>query len=91
MVKDRALTLAEAREEAQKVKRRLPFSKAIMQINPKIDANQRRLQCSIRFGDFFHFLAPAADATKQEKPTLWGVPLPKAFESAPRKLTPGLR
>lgn len=83
--KDKSLTLAEAREEAQKIKRRIPFTKSIMQVNPKIDAHQRRLQCSIRFGDFFHFLAPAADSTKQDKPVLWGVPLPDEFESAPRK------
>ncbi len=86
VVKDKSLSLAEAREEAQQIKRRVPFSNAIMQVNPKIDAHQRRLQCSIRFGDFFHELAPAADSTKQDKPVLWGVPLPEEFESAPRKL-----
>ncbi len=52
----------------------------------KIDAHQRRLQCSIRFGDFFHFLAPAADPTKQDQPMLWNVPLPAPFESKPRSL-----
>lgn len=86
VVKDRSLSPAEAREEAQEIKRRVPFSKSIMQVNPKIDAHQRRLQCSIRFGDFFHFLAPAADSTKQDKPGLWGLPLPDEFESAPRNL-----
>jgi hypothetical protein len=86
VVKDKSLPLAEAREEAQKIKRRVPFSKSIMQVNPKIDARQRRLQCSIRFGDFFHELAPTADSTKQDKPMLWGVPLPEEFESAPRRL-----
>lgn len=84
IVKDKSLTLEEAREQAQAVKRRLPFSKAVMQVNPKIDANQRRLQCSVRFGDFFHFLAPSAEPLKQEKPKLWGVTLPEAFVSPPR-------
>jgi len=84
VVKDKTLTLEEARAEAQKIKRRMPFSKAIIAVNPKIDAHQRRLQCSIRFGDFFHFLAPAADPTRQEQPTLWNVPLPGPFESKPR-------
>lgn len=85
IVKDKSLTLEEAREQAQAMKRRVPFTKAIMQVNPKIDANQRRLQCSVRFGDFFHFLAPEAEPLKQEKPTLWGVGLPEAFVSPPRK------
>lgn len=86
VVKDKSLDLAEAREEAQKIKRRVPFSKSIMQVNPKIDAHQRRLQCSVRFGDFFHFLAPTADSGKQDRPELWGRPLPDEFESAPRQL-----
>jgi len=86
VVKDKSLAPAEAREEAQKIKRRIPFSKSIMQVNPKIDAHQRRLQCSIRFGDFFRFLAPGADSGRQDKPQLWGQPLPDEFESAPRKL-----
>lgn len=85
VVKNKSLSLAEAREEAQKIKGSAPFTKSIMQVNPKIDSSQRRLQCSIRFGDFFHFLAPQADSTKQEKPAIWGVPLPDAFASAPRK------
>lgn len=84
VVKDKSLSLEEARAEAQKIKRRVPFSKAIMEVNPKIDAHQRRLQCSIRFGDFFHFLAPAADPTKQEQPKLWNVPLPGPFVSKSR-------
>src|ERR1022692_9492 len=63
--------------EVQNIKRRVPFSKAIMQVNPKTDAHQRRLQCSIRFGDFFHFLASNVDPMKQAKPQLWGVQLPK--------------
>lgn len=86
VVKDKSLSLEEARAEAQKIKRRIPFSKAIMQVNPKIDAHQRRLQCSIRFGDFFHFLAPNADPARQDKPQIWGVPLPDEFESSPRRL-----
>lgn len=87
LVKDRSLPLAEARAQVQAMKRRAPFSKAVMQVNPKMDANQRRLQCSLRFGDFFHFLAPAHEVTKQEKPALWKVPLPEAFVSPPRKGT----
>ncbi len=86
VIKDKSLSLDDARAEAQSIKSRAPFTKSVMQVNPKINSQQRRLQCSIRFGDFFHFLAPQADSTKQDKPMIWGVPLPDAFESAPRKL-----
>jgi hypothetical protein len=85
LVKDKSLPLDEARAQVQAMKRRVPFSKAIMQVNPKMDASQRRLQCSVRFGDFFHFLAPTQEVTRQEKPKLWSVPLPDAFVSPPRK------
>ena len=85
VVKDKSLSLEEARAEAQKIKHRVPFSKAIMQVNPKIDEHQRRLQCSVRFGDFFHFLAPNAESLKQDEPKIYGVALPPEFESLPRR------
>lgn len=85
VVKDKTLSLEEARAEAQKIKSRAPFAKAIMQVNPKLDANQRRLQCSIRFGDFFHFLAPNAESLRQDEPKLFGVALPPEFTSPPRR------
>ena len=84
-VKDKSLSLEEARAAAQKLKNRIPFTKAIIQVNPKLDNKQRRLQCSLRFGDFFHFLAPAAETLRQEKPTIWGTPMPEAFTSPPRR------
>jgi hypothetical protein len=85
VVKDKTLSLEEARAEAQKIKSRAPFAKAIIQVNPKLDAKQRRLQCSIRFGDFFHFLAPNAESLRQEEPKLFGVALPPEFASPPRR------
>jgi hypothetical protein len=85
VVKDKSLSLEEARTQAQKIKSRSPFAKAIIQVNPKLDAKQRRLQCSIRFGDFFHFLAPNAESLRQEKPMIWEVPMPDAFKSPPRR------
>jgi hypothetical protein len=85
VVKDKTLSLEDARAQAQKIKSRAPFAKAIMQVNPKLDNKQRRLQCSIRFGDFFHFLAPNAESLRQEKPAIWGVPMPEAFVSPPRR------
>lgn len=85
VVKDKSLPIEEARAQAQKIKSRAPFAKSIIQVNPKLDNKQRRLQCSIRFGDFFHYLAPKEEALRQEKPTIWGVPMPEAFTSPPRR------
>jgi len=85
VVKDKTLTLEEARAQVQKIKSRAPFAKSIMQVNPKLDNKQRRLQCSLRFGDFFHFLAPKEEALRRDKPTIWGVAMPEAFASPPRR------
>ena len=85
VVKDKSLSLEEARAQAQAIKRKAPFSKAIMQVNPKLDAKQRRLQCSIRFGDLFHFLAPTTEPLRQDQPIIWGVAMPGAFKSPPRR------
>ena len=85
VIKDKTISVEDARAAAKKMKGREPFTKAIIQVNPKIDSKQRRLQCSIRFGDFFHFLAPNAEALRQDKPTIWGVPMPEAFSSPPRR------
>ena len=59
-----------------------------MQVNPKIDGSQRRLQCSVRFDDFFKHLAQKADSSKQEQPKVFGVPVPRQFASAPRTIIP---
>lgn len=80
IVKDKSLSLDEARAQAQAIKR-----KAIMQVNPKLDAKQRRLQCSIRFGDLLHFLAPTTEPLRQDKPTSWSVALSEASKSPPRR------
>jgi hypothetical protein len=89
VVKDKSLSLEDARAQAQAIKRKAPFSKAIMQVNPKLDAKQRRLQCSLRFGDFFHCLAPNVEPLRQEKPMIWGVAMPDAFKSPPRRKRQG--
>jgi hypothetical protein len=80
IVKDKSLSLDEARAQAQAIKR-----KAIMQVNPKLDARQRRLQCSIRFGDLFHFLAPTTEPLRQDKPASWSVALSEAAKSPLRR------
>jgi hypothetical protein len=84
LIKDPALPIEETRRLALRMKNSPPFNQAIMQVNPKIDARQRRLQCSLRFNDFFRHLATDADPKPQAAPTLWGVPFPAPLASPPR-------
>ncbi|MBW3635166.1 MAG: hypothetical protein KY445_01715 [Armatimonadetes bacterium] len=75
----------EARKLAQAMKKSKPFSSSIITLNPKIDSKtQRRLQCSLSFGNVFKHLAPTADPAIQERPLLWGVPVLGAFDSPAR-------
>ncbi len=85
VVKDKSLSVEEARAEAQKIKNAAPFTKSIIQVNPKLDNKQRRLQCSIRFADFFKMLAPAVEPVRQQKPEIWGKPMPAPALSPPRR------
>lgn len=85
VIKNRELPVTEVRKMAQEMKNRPPFSEAIMQVNPKIDTKgQRRLQCSIRFADVFKHLAPEVSPQREERPTLFGVEIPKVRDSGPR-------
>ncbi len=84
LIKDTSRPLAETRRLAREMKNRPPFTQAIMQVNPKVGTDQRRLQCSLRFKDVFKHLAPDADARVQERPVLWGVPFPGTVASKPR-------
>lgn len=86
VVTDPALSIPEARRRALEMKARPPFSEAVMQVNPKIDRSQRRLQCSIRYDDVFRHIAPGQDPGPQERLELFGVPLPGPFVSPPRSL-----
>lgn len=88
VIKDKKLSLEEARAQAQTIKSQPPFTQAIIQVNPKIDASQRRLQCSLRFADLFEHLAPHASPAIQEHPMIFGVPVPRSFKSAPRRFSP---
>jgi len=88
VIKDKSLSLEAARARAQVIKAQFPFTAAVIQVNPKIDASQRRLQCSLRFDDFFKHLAPAASPAPQSNPQVFGVALPAQFESAPRQFSP---
>jgi hypothetical protein len=84
VIQDDSLTLDEARAQAKTIKAQPPFSEAVMQVNPKIDRSQRRLQCSLRFTDFFTHLAPKTDSSSQYAPSLFGVALPNPIASKPR-------
>ena len=88
VIKDKSLSLEVARARAQAIKSQPPFTAAVIQVNPKIDGSQRRLQCSVRFDDFFKHLAPTADAARQDQPKVFGVPIPRQFESEARKIAP---
>lgn len=83
-IKDKSVPLEEARRRALQIKSRPPFTQAVIQVNPKIDKSQRRLQCSLRFADFFRHLAPEASSAPQPDPQVFGVPVPTSFQSAPR-------
>lgn len=89
VIKDKTLTVEQAREKAQELKAAPRYQSAVIQLNPKIDRSQRRLQCSLRFDAFFDHLAPKAERAVQEAPQVFGVRVPGKFESAPRVLTPG--
>lgn len=84
VVKDKTLSIPEARREALKIKSRPPFSDAVMQVNPKIDHAQRRLQCSIPYGRLFEALAPGVDSGEMERAEVFGTPIPAVEESGAR-------
>ena len=87
LIKDPGPSVEETRRLALKMKNSPPFTGAIIQVNPKIDAHgQRRLQCSIRFSDVFKHLAAGADPSPQARPALFGVEYPGPIASKPRDL-----
>lgn len=84
VIKDKRLSLDEARRRAQQIKSEPPFSQAIIQINPKIDRNQRRLQCSLGFNAFFDHLLPGVSRASQPNPTIWNKLIPNVPDAASR-------
>lgn len=85
LIKDRSLDYREVRKQAQAMKKSPPFNTSIITLNPKIDSKgQRRLQCSLRFGKVFKYLAPGADDGIQDPPVLWGIPFTETIASRPR-------
>jgi len=84
VIKDTTRSLEETRRLAQQIKSKPPFTEAIIVVNPKINSTQRRLQCSLGFNAFFDHLLTGKERTAQQNPTIWGKPIPKMPDSAPR-------
>jgi hypothetical protein len=86
VIKDKSLSIEAARTRAQEIKKAPPFTQSVMQVNPKIDDRQRRLQCSLRFADFFTHLASMSDPGKQKEPKVFGITIPPTVPSTPRSI-----
>jgi len=85
LVKDTARPIAEVRKEVLRRKKLPPFSEAVIQLNPKIDQSQRRLQCSISYVRLFQNLAPDRDRKRQPFAEIFGRRIPPLASSPPRK------
>jgi len=72
LVKDMTRPVADVRREVLKRKKLPPFSQAVIQLNPKIDQSQRRLQCSISYVRLFKNLAPGRDRKAQPSAEIFG-------------------
>ena len=86
LVKDTSRPIAEVRREVLKRKKQPPFSQAVIQLNPKIDKSQRRLQCSISYVRLFKNLAAGRDRKAQPFAEIFGRRIPSVPASPPRKL-----
>jgi hypothetical protein len=86
LVKDTSRPMAEVRKEVLRRKKLPPFSEAVIQLNPKIDQSQRRLQCSISYVRLFKNLAPGRSRKAQPFPEVFGRRIPSIAVSPPRKL-----
>jgi hypothetical protein len=90
LVKDTSRPVDEVRREVLRRKKRPPFSQAVIQLNPKVDASQRRLQCSISYVRLFKYLAPGRDRRAQGSAEIFGRRIPPIPGSPPREL-PGVK
>jgi hypothetical protein len=88
LVKDTSRPIAEVRREVLRRKKQPPFSEATIQLNPKIDGSQRRLQCSISYVRLFKNLAPGRDRKAQPYAEIFGRRIPPLPASPPRVLAP---
>ena len=85
LVKDTSRPIADVRREVLRRKKQPPFSEAVIQLNPKIDKSQRRLQCSISYVRLFKNLAPGRDRKAQPFAEIFGRRIPSVPASPPRK------
>lgn len=85
LVKDNSLPIDEVRREVLRRKKQPPFSEAVIQLNPKIDKSQRRLQCSISYVRLFRNLAPGRDRRAQPAAEIFGRTIP-AIGASPRRV-----
>ncbi|MBX7158587.1 MAG: hypothetical protein K1X66_09410 [Verrucomicrobiae bacterium] len=69
-------SIEEAREAAKKEAARLRSLSGGMDINPKINSEQRRIQCSIPFAMFYRVFLKDSQPEPQKEPMLWGRPFP---------------
>jgi hypothetical protein len=86
LVKDTSRPISEVRKEVLRRKKLPPFSEAVIQLNPKIDQSQRRLQCSISYVRLFKNLAPGRSRKAQPFAEVFGRRIPSIAVSPPRKL-----
>ena len=85
LVKDTNRPIADVRREVLQRKKQPPFSQAVIQLNPKIDESQRRLQCSISYVRLFKNLAPDRDRRAQRFAEIFGRRIPPVTTSPSRK------
>jgi hypothetical protein len=90
LVKDTSRPMAAVRKEVLRRKNLPPFSEAVIQLNPKIDRSQRRLQCSISYVRLFKHLAPGIDRRAKVGTEVFGRRIPPIAGSARRQLGPVL-
>ena len=88
LVKDTSRPIDEVRREVLRRKKQPPFSGAVIQLNPKIDRSQRRLQCSISYVRLFENLAPGRDRKRQPSAEIFGRRIPPVQASPRRELLP---
>jgi hypothetical protein len=86
-VKDRSLDKIEARKTAQKIKRTFPKTK--MTLYPKIQDEQRRVQCGLRSKLFWEIIAKKA-RYKKSNCELWGIVSDNVL-SSPRTFKPKIK
>lgn len=84
LVKDTSFSIDEVRREVLRRKKQPPFSEAVIQLNPKIDPSQRRLQCSISYVRLFGNLAPGRSRKAQPFAEILGRRIPPVRASWPR-------